>query len=260
VVTGGGDIAVYEVDPSTLRLVDFTAGDIVPKHGAWGVCAYHSRWDGKLYAFAASAEDGNVEQFELFDNGDGRIGGRSVRGPWDVHPEPVVVDDGEIEACTADDVTGDFYVAEQDVGVWRYGAEPSAPTDQRALVLSTDLVNDGSLVPDIEGIAVVHDDDGSSFLLASSQGDSTFGLYGLDPLTVPYPLVRRFQVAAGPSADGCSVTDGLDATALSLGPEYPHGLFVCQDNTNTAPGTAGRQDFKYVPLEEIIPGVNPSGM
>ena len=26
-----------------------------------------------------------------------------VRGPWDIHPEPVVVEDGEIEACVVDD-------------------------------------------------------------------------------------------------------------------------------------------------------------
>ncbi|MCA1846941.1 MAG: phytase, partial [Actinobacteria bacterium] len=163
------------------------------------------------------------------------------------------------EACTVDDTTGSYYVAEQDVGVWRYGAEPSAPIDQRALVISTYLVNGGFMVPDIEGIAVVHDDYGS-FLLASSQGDSAFGLYDLDLMTVPYPLLRKFRISSGPQADGCSITDGIDATPLWLGPDFPHGLFVCQDNTNTEPDTAGNQDFKFVPLEWIIPGINPYGM
>jgi myo-inositol-hexaphosphate 3-phosphohydrolase len=192
----------------------------------------------------------------LFDNGSGKVDARSVRGPWDVHPQPVVVEDGEIEACTVDDAYGQYYVAEQDVGVWRYGAEPSDSTDQRTLVLSTYLVNDGYLVPDIEGIAVVHDDYGS-FLLASSQGDSAFAVYDLDLLTVPYPLLRKFRIAGGPFSDGCSITDGIDATSLWLGPKFPHGLFVCQDNTNTNPGTVGNQDFKFVPLERVIPGVNP---
>jgi myo-inositol-hexaphosphate 3-phosphohydrolase len=42
-----------------------------------------------------------------------------------------------------------------------------------------------------------------------------------------------------------------------LGPDFPHGLFVCQDNTNTKPGVEGNQNFKYVPLDAIIPGINP---
>jgi 3-phytase len=140
--------------------------------------------------------------------------------------------------------------------VWRYGAEPTASTLQGTLVLSTYFVNDGLLVPDIEGIAVVHDDLGS-FLLASSQGDSAFGVYRLDLLTAPYQLLRKFRVSTGPLADGCSITDGIDATSLWLGPEFPHGLFVCQDNTNTRPSPEGNQNFKYVPLDAIIPGINP---
>src|SRR5690606_16544256 len=149
-------------------------------HNAHGVCLYHSPFSGGFYVFT-QAGSGHVEQLELFDNGSGRVDARSVRGPWDVHPEPVKVEDGEIEACAVDDTTGHYYVVEQDVGVWRYGAEPSDPIDHRTLVLSTYLVNGGALVPDIEGIAIVHDDFGS-FLLASSQGESAFAVYDLDML------------------------------------------------------------------------------
>lgn len=259
VVTGGGDIAVYKIDPFTRQLVDVTARIIKPVHGAWGICLYRSRVSGLFYAFAQAVHNGFVEQLELFDNGLGKVDARSVRGPWDIHPEPVVVEDGEIEACTVDDRTGDYYVAEQDVGVWRYGAEPGAPTTARTLVLSTYLVNDGALVPDVEGLAVIHDDFGS-FLLASSQGDSSFGVYGIDPLLVPYPLVRKFRVTGGVSTDGCTTTDGIDATPLWLGPEFPHGLFICQDDRNTDPGSAGTQNFKFVRLETVIPGINPYSM
>jgi 3-phytase len=255
VVSGGSDVAVYKVDPFTRQLVDITAGTITAANPAEGVCLYRSPFSGGFFAFT-QAYDGNVEQLELFDNGLGQVGARSVRGPWDVHPQPVKVEDGEIEACTVDDTTGDYYVVEQDVGVWRYGAEPTASTLQRTLVISSYLVNDGYLVPDIEGVVVVHDDYGS-FLLASSQGDSAFGVYALDLLTAPYELVRKFRVSSGNRADGCSITDGIDATSLWLGPQFPHGLFVCQDNTNVAPATTGNQDFKFVPLDGVIPGINP---
>jgi 3-phytase len=257
--TSGSDLRFFQIDPATGQLSDVTVTRTIrPEHGANGICLYTSRTSGKTYAFATQS-DGNVEQFELFVTPDGKVDARSVRGPWDIHPEPVKVEDGEIEACTVDDITGSYYVAEQDVGVWRYGAEPTAPTTQRTLVISTYLVNDGFLVPDIEGIAVVHDDSGT-FLLASSQGDSTFGLYTLDLRTAPYQLLRKFRVSSGATADGCSITDGIDATNASLGADFPHGLFVCQDNTNTTPGTEGNQDFKYVPLDAIIPGINPSMM
>ncbi len=255
VVSGGSDVAVYKIDPFTRQLVDITARTITPAHQAEGVCLYRSPFSATFSVFT-QAYNGNVEQLELFDNGAGLVDARSVRGPWDVHPEPVTVEDGEIEACTVDDVTGDYYVVEQDVGVWRYGAEPTASTLQRTLVLSSYLVNDGFLVPDVEGIAVIHDDFGS-FLLASSQGDSAFGVYRLDLLTAPYQLLRKFRVSTGSHVDGCTITDGIDATSRWLGPEFPHGLFVCQDNTNSRPDLEGNQNFKYVPLDAIIPGINP---
>jgi 3-phytase len=259
VVSGGTDVAIYKIDPVARQLVDITARLITAENDAWGVCLYRNPM-GRFYVFT-TANNGEVEELELFDNGSGKVDARPVRGPWDVHPEPVVVQDGEIEACTVDDFTGDFYVSEQDVAVWRYNAEPTASTDPsaRTAVVTTYLVNDGYLVPDIEGLAVVYDDFGS-YLLASSQGDSTFGLYRLDESVAPYPLMMKFRIEGGPYADGCSITDGIDATSAYLSPDFPHGLFVCQDNTNTMPGSAGTQDFKLLPLDRIIPWINPYGV
>ena len=262
VVSAGSDLAIYNIDPVARQLVDVTARLIQPvnRDDYAGTCLYHDPWTNRFFAFT-TAGNGNVEEFELFDDGTGRVDARPVRGPWDVDPANPKVQDGEIEACVADDQTGDFYVAEQDVGVWRYSAAPDAVTtpDSRAMVLSTYLVNGGYLVPDIEGLTIVHDEY-SSYLLASSQGDSTFGLYYLDDMMVPYPLMMKFRITGGPMADGCSITDGIDAVPWYLGPDFPHGLFVCQDNTNSAPGTAGTQDFKFVPLERIIPWANPDGL
>ena len=52
-------------------------------------------------------------------------------------------------------------------------------------------------------------------------------------------------------ADGCERTDGIAAYAGNLGPLYPKGIFVCQDNINRAP-CIGNQDFKYTKLEKIL--------
>jgi len=60
------------------------------------------------------------------------------------------------------------------------------------------------------------------------------------------------QVVTGAAADGCGRTDGIDALAADLGPGFRNGMFVCQDNANTAPAS-GNQNFKFVPLERVVP-------
>ncbi|HYH49943.1 MAG TPA: phytase, partial [Acidimicrobiia bacterium] len=64
--------------------------------------------------------------------------------------------------------------------------------------------------------------------------------------------VGQRQVVDGTEADGCSGSTGIDAVASGLGPNFPSGLFVCQDGRNTAPDPAGRQNFKLVRLERLL--------
>ncbi len=49
-------------------------------------------------------------------------------------------------------------------------------------------------------------------------------------------------------------TDGIDATNANLDPSFPHGVFVVQDGANAAPTGTASQNFKLVPLEDVIPG------
>ncbi len=191
---------------------------------------------GRFYLLA-STRDGMAEQYELVDDG-GRINARSVRGPWD--------NGRESEGCVFDDEKQYLYLAEEPVGIWRYGAEPDAPVSDRMLVAG---VVTGQLVPDVEGLAIVYGPDGGGYLLASSQGDSAFTVYRRHP---PYEFVKKFKVVTGPGADGCSRTDGIDALATNLGPRFPAGVFSCQDNRNEPPGSQGNQDFKLVRLEKIL--------
>ena len=71
------------------------------------------------------------------------------------------------------------------------------------------------------------------FLLASSTGDGTFAVYrrGRDN-----GWLGQRQVVDGAAADGCSATRGIEAVAANLGPDFPAGIFVCQDGHNTPPG------------------------
>jgi 3-phytase len=141
-------------------------------------------------------------------------------------------------------------VAEENVGIWRYGADPTDGTDpatDRVLVDSTDLT--GHLVKDVEGVAIAYDVAGSDYLFASSQGNSTYTVYrrGEDGA---FAFFQSFKVDAAESGiDGTQETDGIDVTSASLGPDFPGGLFVAQDGVNGAEN----QNYKLVPLGSVLP-------
>lgn len=233
-----GSLQVYRVDPAARRLVDAAARRIVTGFEAHGLCLYRSLASGNLYAFP-NDEEGRVEQWELFDDGTGRVDGRPVRA-WDAGDE--------VEGCVADDAHGALLLGEE-LGVWRYGAEPQAPTTERALVDGTGP--GGHLVADVEGVAIVDTGGGDGFLVASSQGDSSFSLYRRRP---GHEFVGRFSVTAG-RIDGCEETDGIEVVNRPLGPSFPQGLFVCHDGAND--GNEEGTNFKLVPLELILRWVGP---
>ena len=55
--------------------------------------------------------------------------------------------------------------------------------------------------------------------------------------------------SADGSADGVQGTDGIDVVSAPLGSAYPQGLFVAQDDENTAPDAL--QNFKYASWAEV---------
>ena len=137
----------------------------------------------------------------------------------------------------ADDALGRLYVAEEDRGIWRYGAEPGAGS-RRTLVDRTGA--GGHLGADVEGLAIPAGPRGTGHLVASSQGDDRFAVYRRGGRNA---YVRSFR--SGPTAgiDGVTDTDGIDVTARPLGPRFPRGLFVAQDGDNDG----AHQNFKLVP-------------
>jgi myo-inositol-hexaphosphate 3-phosphohydrolase/PKD repeat protein len=246
VVTYRAGLRVFAMDPGTRRLGNITdapSGSIPTPHGGEGLCLYRSPRNGAVYAFS-NTRDGRVAQFALTDaDGDGKIEGAQVR-TWDVG--------GEIEACVADNETGDVYIAEEDTGIWKYGAEPGDPTSSGSRTLVDGVGTHGHLLADVEGLAMVYQADGTGYLLASAQ--APFGVdnfYGVYERQGSNRFLRTFRVVDGPAADGCSHTDGIAAAAANLGPGFPHGVFVCQDDRNLAP-RAGNQNFKLVPLERVV--------
>jgi 3-phytase len=222
-------IAIYRVAPRTRRLVDIRARMVGVGMNIYGLCMYRNPRTARYYVFVTS-ESGEVQQWRLFRRGN-RVDARKVRS-FQV---------GSVsEGCVADDLHRRLYVAEESTGIWRYGAEPGSG-DARTLVDSTG--SGGHLTADVEGLAIAKGPRGSGFLAASSQGSSTFVLYGRR--TNAY--VKTFRIVAGRRIDGVSDTDGIDVTTAGLGPLFPRGVFVAQDGDN---GPA-RQNFKLVPWPAI---------
>jgi 3-phytase len=243
VVGYNSGLRTFDVDPDTRRLVAVGDGTgSIPTSGGEGLCAYHSAATGDLSVFVITRA-GRVRQYRLHDaDGDGLLQGSLAR-------EFVV--GSEAEGCVADDATGRLYVSEEDVGLWRYGAEPGSGS---ARVLVDAVAPDGHLAYDVEGVTLAETGGTTGYLIVSAQNgaeptESYFAVYdrqGNDHLW-------SFRVTGGPLADGCERTDGITAHVGDLGPAFPEGVFVCQDNGNTSPAP-GNQNFKLTRLEKILPG------
>lgn len=224
-------IAIYKVNPAT-RMLEQVAARRIVTIPAYGSCMYHSKRTGKFYYFATS-KIGLVEQWELFDNGKGRVDGRRIRR-WKVGTQ--------LEGCVADDELGHLYVGEEAAGVWKYGAEPDAG-EGRTQVDRTGV--EGNLVADVEGMTIAYGSDGKGYLIVSSQGNNTYVVYRREANN---EYVKTFQIVAGNGIDETSDTDGIDVTTASLGPAFPRGVFIAQDGLNDK----GNQNFKLVPLQLIL--------
>ena len=223
-------MAVYLVNPVTRRLEQVAARTIAIG-ASYGACMYRSPVSGKFYYFGNS-ERGLVEQWELFDNGTGKVDAVKVR-EFDVG--------SQTEGCVADDELGNLYIGEEAVGIWKYGAEPGAGTT-RTKVDSTGSA--GYLTKDVEGLTIFYGSTGSGYLIASSQGSDSFVVYRREGTN---PYVATFQIVAGNGIDAVTQTDGIDVSSASLGPVFPQGIFVAQDGRNDG----CNQNFKLVSWQAI---------
>ncbi|HZF40994.1 MAG TPA: phytase [Blastocatellia bacterium] len=223
-------IAIYKINPQTRMLENVEARKI--KHGlsVYGMCMYRSAKTGKIYYFGDS-KTGDVEQWELFDNG-GKVDAKKVRN---------IKLGSTVEGCVADDELGHLYVAEEAVGIWKFGAEPEEGSDHTQVA----KVGDGRLFADVEGLAIAYGKNGVGYLMASSQGDHSYVVYRREGNN---EFVKKFRVGASDGIDGCEETDGIDVTTANLGPAFPQGVFVVQDGFNDK----GNQNFKLAPLQAIV--------
>lgn len=225
---GKTGVALYLFDPARtgdngVRYWGSIKTDVIEPYGF----CFGKRGD-EIHAVLVGHE-GELRQFVLTADAAGAPVAREVR-----RAEIGTISEG----CAVDEATNALYIAEENVGVWRYGLDPAAGA-ARTLVQP---IAPGVLVADAEGLTTITDGD-RRYLIGSSQGDSTFPVWRIDGAAPEYK--GRFVVVDG-VVDGVTGTDGLAAASGQVGP-FPAGLVVVQDDVNDT----GTQNFKYVDWRDI---------
>lgn len=229
-------ISLYRLDHATRQLTSIADGVLdAGFEDPYGLCMYHSARTGDFYVIANDSADGRVRQWKLVER-NGKVGIEAVRD---------IAVGSQAEGCAADDELGNLFVAEEDVALWKYSAEPDGG-DARTAV---DKIGEGRLTADAEGVSIYAGADGKGFIVLSNQGEDNYAVYRREGAN---EFVGKFHVVANEALgiDGASETDGLDVVSAPLGAGLPMGLLVVQDGRNLMP--AERQNFKLVSWKDVM--------
>lgn len=220
-------MAMFRLDTDSKRLVALGAIPVGPGE-AYGMCLWQRASDKALFGFVVM-KDGRIDQVAINVSG-ATPTGKVVRS---------MKLGTQSEGCVADDRTGILYVAEEDVGLWKFDAAPNGAVTATPLAKA-----DGKeIVMDAEGLALAPSGVDGGYLVVSSQGDNAYAVYKLPEAS----YVGRFRIGDG-AVDGVQETDGIELMLGDFGPEFPSGLFVVQDGDNL-PAT---QNFKLVSWADIV--------
>lgn len=183
----------------------------------YGFCMMQT--GGTLFAYSV-LKGGRIEEFAIIIGGDTIVAeqGRSLAVP------------SQAAGCVVDPRNGTLYVGEENAGIWRY-AKGGTTGDLVA------AIDNQYLVADVKGLALVQRGETGGFLIASSQGDNTYAVFGLPDMTP----VGRFSIMEGVFG-ATQQTSGIALIEGDFGLRYPSGLFVAQDAMNAPAG----QNFKLV--------------
>lgn len=275
-------LAIFTINPNpglddSTILTDVTSVDI-PKSifgvddgeaTAYGLATYTSLVDGKIYVFVSQADGNKIAQLELkpgLGAADELVVNAEVVRTFEVPiPEGANLEDAQVEGMVVDRETGVLYLAQEEFGIWKVGAEPNSSNELTLVDTVDDIDSDSALTADVEGLTIYYGEDGNGYLVASSQGDSTFAIYDRAGSN---SFVDSFAIK------DVEESDGADVINVPLGDKYPAGLLVVQDGSNEPavvfpdPEDGEIQNFntnfKYVSLADFadtfanLPPYNPN--
>ena len=191
-----------------------------------GVCLYKSIQDGSLYAFTLG-DGGEIDQYLLFEPTANRVDARLVRR---LHAASTV------EHCVADDRSGQLYVSEQAVGIWRFNAEP----ETEVVPALIDAVRLGRIAEEVGGLALFNGGTGAQWLLASNASAGQVHVYDH---AKDDAYVGAFSIASNGAA--VSNPGGLYSISAPVGPHGSGALLVADEDAS------GGSNYKLVPVDRL---------
>ncbi len=202
----GFRIRVYAVDHMTRQLsrIDDNSIETGDSHGG---TLFRSPVTRKMYFIKTSSDYGLVEQFELFDGGDGSVKGRKIR-EWTI---------GGCEAAVADDRSGKVFIADEENGIYAVDGDPEGSVPGELII----KVGENGLQADVEGLAIYTRREGGGYLIASNQSQNSFSLY---KRRGKHEFVGSFSIK------GARHSDGIDVCSGRLNDAFPYGLFICHSD------------------------------
>lgn len=227
--------ALYLMHPQTFEL---TAWGVAPLDlvEPYGLCVGRR---GNDFLVFINSTDGQIRQIRVSAAAGGSMQVAEERR-FSVPTQP--------EGCAVDDGRGRLYVGEEAAGIWLFDTAGSGSATGRLI----EPAPSDRLVPDVEGMTLLHEADGASWLIVSSQGDSAFNVYRADGAELEYR--GRFSVTPANGVDAVTGTDGVAALGGQVGP-YATGLVVMQDDADTEGEDLNtvrdQQNFKLVDWADI---------
>jgi 3-phytase len=232
-----GDVTLHSIDSETLQLMTIDHERLisgVPKLA--GICLYQAPKSGAIY-YIVTGKEGDLALFLIEPE---RQSHQLI--------SRFKLESGT-EGCAVDDDRQALYVAEEATGVWYFDLKKSTLASPQ-LVVKTGVFE--PLTEDVEGITLYKSNNAEGYLFISSQGNDEYSVID----RVSYKHIANFAITdnteAGKEIDGTTHTDGIDLVASTLGTEFPSGVFVAQDDSNTGGGERLNQNLKLVPLDEIL--------
>ncbi|MDQ8756328.1 phytase [Sphingosinicella sp. LHD-64] len=216
-------IMTYLLDPDTLETRPYGFIPATDMGEPYGFCMARA---GEAFFLIPNNKEGEVRQYRVTAGAGGPSA--TLERTMRVGSQP--------EGCVADDEAGQLYVGEEDVGIWRFALSGETAGTRIAMA-------DGRrLTADVEGLAIMRDR-GAKYLIASSQGDSTYPVWRIT--AEGYDYVGRFAIEGG-AIDSVTSTDGVDAWSGPIGP-FPEGAIGVHDTDDGQ----GQQNYKIVDWREI---------
>lgn len=210
--------------PQNSRLM---TGSISP----YGICLGKMA-DGSFHV-GATTKSGVMAQYEITAN-----------GPDITLQKRREISTGkQTEGCDFDDRTGSVYLAVEVGALMRYDSDPNAASTPIEIA----RIGQYGLMADLEGVTVYPKGDKDGYVIVSSQGNNSYGVFKLPR----YEFAGRFEIMGG-TVDAVSTTDGIAVTSQSTA-RFPKGFLVVQDDMdNTSPSEAfKKQNFKIIDWRDI---------